>query len=79
MGVIMTGMGNDGANGLLSMRKAGALTVGQDEASCVVYGMPREAVRLGAAGRVLPLLGIAAWLLQTGEASDTTASALQAG
>jgi hypothetical protein len=41
--------------------------------------MPREAVRLGAAGRVLPLLGIAAWLLQTGEASDTTASALQAG
>ena len=78
-GAILTGMGDDGARGLLEMRRAGARTAAQDEASCVVYGMPREAVRLGAAGRVLPLLGIAAWLLQTGEASDTTESALQAG
>jgi two-component system, chemotaxis family, protein-glutamate methylesterase/glutaminase len=76
---ILTGMGDDGARGLLEMRRAGARTAAQDEASCVVYGMPREAVRLGAAGRVLPLLGIPAWLLQTGEARDTTGSALQAG
>jgi two-component system, chemotaxis family, protein-glutamate methylesterase/glutaminase len=76
---ILTGMGDDGARGLLEMRRAGARTAAQDEASCVVYGMPREAVRLGAAGRVLPLLGIAGWLLQAGEASDTSASALQAG
>ncbi|MFM7135336.1 MAG: chemotaxis response regulator protein-glutamate methylesterase, partial [Planctomycetota bacterium] len=55
MGVIMTGMGNDGATGLLSMRKAGALTVGQDEPSCVVYGMPREAALCGAVQVVSPL------------------------
>ncbi|MEY3022074.1 MAG: hypothetical protein RIS86_1272 [Planctomycetota bacterium] len=59
MGVIMTGMGNDGAAGLLSMRKAGAVTVGQDEASCVVYGMPREAVLCGAVQVVSPLDRIA--------------------
>ncbi len=47
LGVIMTGMGNDGAAGLLSMRKAGAVTVGQDEASCIVYGMPKEAAKCG--------------------------------
>lgn len=55
MGVIMTGMGDDGARGLLAMREAGAHTLAQDEASCVVYGMPREAVALGAAQKVLPL------------------------
>jgi two-component system chemotaxis response regulator CheB len=55
LGIIMTGMGNDGATGLLSMRKAGALTVGQDEASCVVYGMPREAANVGAVATVSPL------------------------
>jgi two-component system chemotaxis response regulator CheB len=59
MGVIMTGMGNDGAAGLLSMRKAGAVTVGQDEASCVVYGMPREAALCGAVQIVSPLDRIA--------------------
>jgi len=58
LGIIMTGMGDDGAAGLLEMRKAGAATVAQDEASCVVYGMPKEAVKLGAVGRVLPLDGI---------------------
>jgi two-component system chemotaxis response regulator CheB len=47
-GVILTGMGKDGANGLLRMRRAGARTFGQDEASCVVYGMPREAALIGA-------------------------------
>jgi len=49
LGVIMTGMGDDGARGLLSMREAGARTLAQDEASCVVFGMPKEALRLGAA------------------------------
>ncbi len=55
LGVIMTGMGDDGAAGLLEMRKAGALTLAQDEDSCVVYGMPRAAVELGVVDRVLPL------------------------
>jgi len=54
-GVIMTGMGDDGARGLKALRDAGARTFAQDEATCVVYGMPREAVRLGGAGQVLPL------------------------
>lgn len=48
VGIIMTGMGRDGANGLLAMRKAGAYTIGQDEASCVVYGMPMAAQQIGA-------------------------------
>lgn len=52
---LLTGMGRDGASGLLSIRRAGGLTIAQDEASCVVYGMPREAVLLGAAERILPL------------------------
>ena len=55
MGILLTGMGNDGASGLLQMRKAGAWTAAQDEASCVVFGMPREAIRLGAAEAVMPL------------------------
>lgn len=55
MGIMLTGMGSDGAQGMLAMRQAGACTVGQDEATCVVYGMPREAARLGAVQHVLPL------------------------
>ena len=58
LGVIMTGMGDDGAAGLLEMRTAGARTLAQDEASCVVYGMPREAVKRGAAEKSVPLDGI---------------------
>jgi two-component system chemotaxis response regulator CheB len=58
LGVIMTGMGDDGAAGLLEMRKAGASTLGQDEATCVVYGMPKEAVKRGAVERSIPLQGI---------------------
>lgn len=54
-GIIMTGMGDDGARGLKEMFIAGANTVAQDEASCVVFGMPKEAIKLGAAKRVLPL------------------------
>ena len=59
LGVIMTGMGDDGAVGLLEMRKAGAMTVGQDEESCVVYGMPKEAVKRGAVAKTVPLGAIA--------------------
>jgi two-component system chemotaxis response regulator CheB len=55
VGVILTGMGADGARGLLAMRKAGARTFAQDEASCVVFGMPREAIALGGAEQTLPL------------------------
>jgi two-component system chemotaxis response regulator CheB len=55
LGVIMTGMGDDGAAGLLEMRKAGARTVAQDEETCVVYGMPKEAVKRGAVEKSLPL------------------------
>jgi len=52
-------MGDDGAKGLLEMKEAGAVTIAQDEQSCVVYGMPKEAVKLGAADRVLSLEQIA--------------------
>ena len=58
IGVILTGMGKDGAKGLLRMRKAGARTFGQDEASCVVYGMPREAALIGAVDDVASLNAI---------------------
>lgn len=64
VGVIMTGMGDDGAKGLLAMREAGASTIAQDERTSVVYGMPREAVELGAAEQVLPLDHIAATMLR---------------
>jgi two-component system chemotaxis response regulator CheB len=59
IGVLLTGMGKDGAEGLLRMRQAGARTVVQDERSCVVFGMPQEAIKLGAAQQVLPLTEIA--------------------
>ncbi len=59
VGVIMTGMGDDGANGMLEMKQAGAYTIAQDEASCVVFGMPAEAIRRSAVDRVLPLGEIA--------------------
>jgi two-component system chemotaxis response regulator CheB len=55
VGAILTGMGADGAAGLLAMRLAGGITLAQDEASCVVFGMPREAIAKGAVCRVLPL------------------------
>ncbi len=59
VGVIMTGMGDDGALGMKEMFDAGAYTMAQDEASCVVYGMPLEAVKLGGVNKVLPLLSLA--------------------
>lgn len=55
LALLLTGMGADGAAGMLSLKNAGAATIAQDEASCVVFGMPREAIRLGAAQKVLPL------------------------
>ncbi|MCD6296695.1 MAG: chemotaxis response regulator protein-glutamate methylesterase [Deltaproteobacteria bacterium] len=55
IGVILTGMGADGALGLLKMKEAGARTVAQDEKSCIVFGMPKEAIKLGAADKVVPL------------------------
>jgi len=64
LGVILTGMGDDGARGLREMRDAGARTAAQDEASCVVFGMSREAIHLGAADDVLPLGSVAGWLQQ---------------
>jgi two-component system chemotaxis response regulator CheB len=59
LGVIMTGMGDDGAAGLLEMRQAGAATVAQDEDSCVVFGMPKEAIKRGGVQRTLPLSALA--------------------
>ncbi len=58
VGIILTGMGADGAEGLLAMKERGAYTIAQDEASCVVFGMPREAIRRGATQKVLPLARI---------------------
>ncbi len=55
IGVILTGMGKDGAAGLLQMKNSGAFTIGQDEESCVVYGMPKEAVKLGAVMKIATL------------------------
>ncbi|HVZ50704.1 MAG TPA: chemotaxis response regulator protein-glutamate methylesterase [Pseudolabrys sp.] len=66
VGIIMTGMGDDGARGLLEMKQAGAHTVAQDEASSVVFGMPKEAISLGAADKVLPLGMLSHELLRAG-------------
>lgn len=59
LGIIMTGMGDDGARGLYEMHQAGAKTIAQDQATCVVYGMPKEAVKLGGVDKTLPLEMIA--------------------
>jgi two-component system chemotaxis response regulator CheB len=63
LGIIMTGMGDDGARGLLEMRKLGAATRAQDEESCVVFGMPKEAIALGAVEKVVSLGQIAREIL----------------
>jgi two-component system chemotaxis response regulator CheB len=65
LGILMTGMGDDGARGLKELHDSGARTLAQDEETCVVYGMPREAVKLGAVDRILPLGDIAAEILRT--------------
>jgi two-component system, chemotaxis family, protein-glutamate methylesterase/glutaminase len=64
VGVIMTGMGADGAKGLLEMKEAGAKTAAQDEKSCVVFGMPKEAIKLGATDKILPLNQLAGFILR---------------
>ncbi|MDW7645338.1 MAG: chemotaxis response regulator protein-glutamate methylesterase [Desulfuromonadales bacterium] len=64
VGVIMTGMGDDGARGMLELKEAGAVTFAQDQATCVVFGMPQEAIRKGGVDRVLPLEGLAPAVLR---------------
>lgn len=64
IGVIMTGMGDDGARGMLEMKTLGAYTIAQDEDSCVVFGMPKEAIKLGAIDKVIPLNDIAEWVMK---------------
>ncbi len=64
LGVMLTGMGKDGAAAMLEMKRAGSFTIAQDEASCIVFGMPKEAIALGAVDEVLPLARIAARLQQ---------------
>jgi two-component system chemotaxis response regulator CheB len=63
VGVILTGMGDDGARGMLEMKVAGAMTIAQDEATCIVFGMPKEAIKCGAVARVLPLQAVAGAIL----------------
>ncbi len=63
LGIILTGMGNDGARGLHAMKQAGAYTIAQDEKSCVVFGMPEQAIRLGAVRQVVPLDRIADYIM----------------
>jgi two-component system chemotaxis response regulator CheB len=63
VGVILTGMGDDGARGMLEMKQAGAMTIAQDEASCVVFGMPKEAIKYGAVSKILPLQAVAGAIL----------------
>jgi two-component system chemotaxis response regulator CheB len=66
VGIIMTGMGDDGSRGLLEMKQAGAFTIAQDEASSVVFGMPKEAIALGAADKILPLNLLATEIVRAG-------------
>lgn len=67
VGIIMTGMGDDGATGMAEMKGAGAATIAQDEASCVVFGMPKEAIARGAVHRILPLDHLAAEIIRAGK------------
>ncbi|MBT0963558.1 protein-glutamate methylesterase/protein-glutamine glutaminase [Denitromonas iodatirespirans] len=78
LGVLLTGMGKDGAQGLLAMRRSGAWTIGQDQASCVVYGMPREAAMIGAVSEVAPLNEVALRIMSRLSGSVTGATAQDA-
>jgi two-component system chemotaxis response regulator CheB len=64
VGVIMTGMGDDGARGMLEMKEAGAYTIAQDETTSVIFGMPQEAIKLGGVDKVYPLERIAGAVLR---------------
>lgn len=72
-GIMLTGMGKDGAQAMLELRQSGAWTIAQDKASCVVFGMPREAIALGAVQQVLPLGDIAGQLFKRLGADGTRA------
>ena len=74
-GIIMTGMGDDGASGLLEMRKAGAMTYAQDEETCVVFGMPKEAIARGAAAKVISLGQISAEIMRSAAAPTAQSQA----
>ena len=74
IGVILTGMGSDGAQGMLKMKRAGSRNIAQDEASCVVFGMPKEAIKLGVVDRVIPLSNIASAILSEVNAHSTVYS-----
>jgi two-component system chemotaxis response regulator CheB len=74
VGTILTGMGADGASGLLAMRQAGSRTLAQDEETCVVFGMPREAIRMGAAEQVVPLQDMPARIMAVLQARQQKAS-----
>jgi two-component system chemotaxis response regulator CheB len=63
IGAILTGMGDDGARGMLEMKQAGAMTIAQDEATCVVFGMPKEAIKMGGVDKILPLTSVARAIL----------------
>jgi len=71
IGVILTGMGRDGASGLLAMRRAGARTVGQNEATSIVCGMPKAAFEVGAVEKQLPIQQIAGEILQLASARSS--------
>ena len=75
VGVILTGMGADGAEGLLAMRNNGARTIAQDEHTCVVFGMPKEAIKMGAAEQIVPLPDVACTALAMLSADCTLATA----
>jgi two-component system chemotaxis response regulator CheB len=68
--VIMTGMGDDGARGMMEIREAGGYTIAQDESSCVVFGMPKEAIKLGAVDKVVPLSRIPRTVLTVGSEAE---------
>ncbi|MFN7134650.1 MAG: CheB methylesterase domain-containing protein, partial [Myxococcales bacterium] len=70
IGVLLTGMGRDGAEGLLEMRRQGALTFAQDESTSVIYGMPKEAARIGAALQILPLPELAPEIVRAAQADE---------
>jgi len=73
IGVILTGMGGDGAKGMLAMKQSGAYTIAQDEASCVVFGMPKEAIKMGGVDKILPLDDIPAAMLAHASRSERAA------
>jgi two-component system chemotaxis response regulator CheB len=74
MGVIMTGMGSDGAQGMSAIHRKGGFTLGQDEPSCAVYGMPRVCAEMGILDRVVPLSRITHEILQATRYSKTSVS-----